>query len=157
IALRYWARSQQPSSAIGAARLDAYETAYLAGGMRRAVNTAVAQLVHAGQLNMVGTHPPRFRRTDASNAKLKGFRKRVLDCFGTDCIGDLLRAAHRDGETLCAPLLEKLREAGLIVSWGNNALGVVLPHLVKLALVAFGLVKASIGITRGRPVSLLVI
>ena len=157
ILLRYWARHELPPMDSRSAQLDAYQTAYLAGGRRAATNTAVAQLVRKGQLILLATSPPRFRQAEAPNADMHSFEKRVFDRFGKDHTGDPLRVVHQEGETLCEPLSDRLCESGLIVSRRARVLGVVLPLLMMGALLSFGIAKVIVGIARGRPVAYLVL
>ena len=78
ILLRRWARRDMPPSTTAPPELDAYEVAYLAGGMRRAVNAAIASLINQGHLEVISSSPPRFSQPGAAPEEMHPFERADL-------------------------------------------------------------------------------
>jgi hypothetical protein len=65
ILARRVSRWDEPSVVATPLKLSAYEVAYLAGGTRRAINTAVTRLVHAHRLHLISRVAPTLRQSVA--------------------------------------------------------------------------------------------
>ncbi len=155
--VRYVARRQPVDSFRSPRELDPYEVAYLAGGPRRAINTAVTSLVQAGQLTVASLTPLRLSRAEDVAAGTSPLEEAVFWKFRPDRDGDAGTKAHRGGRQSCAALRDSLREDGLVVSHSRNLVGIGVPLVVMLAVLLFGAAKVAIGLDRGRPIGFLVV
>jgi uncharacterized protein (TIGR04222 family) len=136
--------------------LDPYEAAYLAGGSGAAVNAAAAALYaqgvvqpgDRGRLRLVGEVPGDLHPLERAVAEAadgdssKGVRVPAVRSTAA-------RAADRMGE--------RLKELGLLVGDGAALQGRLFPLLIALSIPLWGLEKIVVGVSRHKPVTILVI
>ncbi|MBX3415678.1 MAG: TIGR04222 domain-containing membrane protein [Pirellulales bacterium] len=154
--LRRYLRGGHAATTLSTHDLDPYEMAYLAGGMRRTINTALAELVHRGHLESDGKTPPTFAQRTRPGADSHAIEQKVYHSFDGQQQGGTVQTAQRDGDAYCETILQKLREAGLVVSSEANWLAVLIPLSIFMGLTAFGYWKISVGMSRERPIGFLV-
>ena len=134
--------------------LDVYEAAYLAGGPMRVVNAGLAALSQRGQLE-VDFHGRKFKlvahRPPMANA-LEARLGLAIGVSGTE-VKDLRRRAGAIAKEVRKGLVNR----GMILSHSSARAVRRLSALPVLAVLGVGLVKALIGLSRGRPVSYLVL
>lgn len=132
--------------------LDAYETAYLAKGKDHTVDTVIASLVQNG---CVTVEPAR------QILKLQEPRKRFsnpLEQAVANAIGsyehiETIRSANNYQINV---LRDRLRQLGLLVSPDQSLKAQMVPAVVMACLLALGIAKIVVGISRGKPVGFLV-
>lgn len=137
---------------------DAYEAAYLAGGPERVVAAGVASLYQRGLLEASTSG---FRRSPDGavppGVKLHPVEQELWDVAREDG-GRLsvatLRRRTRDIVERCG---EPLKRAGWVIGDDRANTARALSMLVMFAVPAFGVIKIFVGLSRGRPVLLLVI
>ena len=142
--------------------LDAYEAACLAAGPARAVQAAFAALVQAGNLEVVSEESKVLgifsKKTDVIR------QGKPLPGAAGDLERDVFKAAEppvKDLRPLTAAgmpaakaINDELVRRGLVQS-GPPALRSVIAALIMAAPIALGVVKIAVGISRGRPVEIL--
>lgn len=154
LGLRWYLQQPARGTVLSFDELHAYETAYLAGGASRAINAAITNLVQQGYLE------------PASNQSRS--LTIVKDCL--DCTHPLERAIGQavqvDGEISAVRLSvvdatrairEQLQKLGLLVTDAQADRAKWLPSLVVLSVLLLGLSKIAVGLSRGRPVGILVV
>ncbi|MFB2937583.1 TIGR04222 domain-containing membrane protein [Aerosakkonemataceae cyanobacterium BLCC-F154] len=135
--------------------LNTYETAYLAGGKDRVVDTAIASLV---QKEYVIIQPDKRTLTlnksgeDLFNAVEKELAK-VIALNGH--INSIRKAfiSHPIIETIG----DRLREIGLLVTQNQSAKVQTYPTILIASLLGLGIAKIVVGISREKPVGYLII
>jgi uncharacterized protein (TIGR04222 family) len=136
--------------------LDEYQTAYLAGGAGRTVNAAAVRLMKAGCLELAENNPPRIRLVAACLAGDHPLERAVVDSFGARKVLSV-REIRVEVQPQLAVIHERLRTDGLLVSRTASLFGRWVPLTLSVALVLFAVGKIQVGMSRGRPVSFLVI
>lgn len=151
--LRRWLRLPAADPRDPTPRLSVYETACLAGGAPRAIDTAIAVLAQRGLL-----------RVDIHGLGLQAVgRPSVQDPTERRVLAALTRDARPAGlrKRACAAVAEelagRLRAHGLVMEPGGAAIVRVLPALCTGSVLAFGLLKLVIGLSRNRPVGFLAV
>ncbi len=155
-ALRWYLRQPAGEPDRDSLSLSAYDVAYLSGGGALACNAALARLVHDGIL-------------EADSVRR---RVRVLDELPAQAL-DIERAVHRsahrgkDGESVeklrvaaagaLEPMRSQLMSAGLIVAPDKGFIARLLPALLILCVLALGVAKIFVGISRDKPVAFLLV
>jgi len=154
--IRYWARRLDPVPMAQTPVLDPYETAFLAGGERRAINAAIATLVRSGNLDLANSSPATFTKGPAPTADRHPLERATYDAFG-GFIYSSLKGAQQKSLPSLAPVQQRLRELGLFTSARSNAIAVATSLLVMLCVIAVGIAKINIGMDRGKPTGFLVV
>lgn len=148
--------------------LDPFQLAYLAGGLTRAIEAAVAELVHRG---LVAVHDGRLVRTGASPGKLlvddHAFRGIVVDAPVDGLPGRALAAIGADGRTFGslharleaeeAALQQPLIAAGLRHAPEARVVRGALALAPGVIVTAIGAIKLIRGIALDRPVGILLL
>ena len=134
------------------ADLDPYEAAYLTGGPRMVVNTALASLVHSGSLSIVSSQKLReHNEPPGTSAPVeRAVYKMVAE-------GRRVNEVHSAAGQLTDALGCKLRAANLALMPGQKVSARLMPALLVACIFAMGAGKNSIGTSRGRPVTFLVL
>ena len=134
--------------------LDAYETAYLAGGDQRTTLLAVATLLDRGALTMQSTRQQMLVALPAGASRATHPIERTLVTVASKPISPTaVRHILRPGmETIKA----SLQQHGLLLNDGTRSLGRLLTFLLVGSVLAIGITKIVIGIQRDRPVEFLV-
>lgn len=155
VALRAWLRSPHDALPAGLVRPNAYEIAYLSGGARLTLDTAIAMLVARGVLTV-----------DVNNRRLVPAPDQTP---GTDLIERGVYDAVIRYRSLSVDYLHslpppeveqpasRLEAQGLILTDYKARLVRMIPALVFVMIAIFGFLKIAIGISRDRPVGFLVV
>lgn len=133
--------------------LEPYEAAYLAGGARRAIETAIVRLVRRKALVFEGTGG-RLKNGDGQLKDahpLEGWICAVAGGAPGKTAGDLQHSAVREAEKLSDGLLAR----GLLVRRPQAARLRLVSSLMVIAVGVFGLIKLVVGLERHRPVGFL--
>jgi uncharacterized protein (TIGR04222 family) len=136
--------SMRPGPALGP-----YELAYLGGGTARVADTAVAELFAKGAARMDGD-AVRLERAPADNAYV-ATAARVAAQKPSD------RALVAAFEPMVVPLKQNLERRGLLLDEAATRRVRLWSAAVPGALVALGVAKIAIGMSRDRPVAFLVV
>lgn len=149
--VRWLLRSPGESGQMGV-NLDPYETAYLVGGPRMAVDAALAGLVHCQAVAM----KEQQIEVQADHARsLDGLARIVCESIANgDAYISSLRARAPE---LTAPIAERLCSMELAMSPAKAKRVRFLPAAVFVLVFAVGLIKVIIGLSRNRPVLFLVL
>lgn len=133
--------------------LDPFEAAYLAGGPRMVVDACLAGLAHAGALKLKASEN-RFE----IDGPLVGDAKPVeAAVYGMVERGLRSATLIRFGRwALTEQLVSKLRNAGLAPDAGQAMRARLLPAVLMGFPLVLGLVKIQVGVSRHRPVGILV-
>ncbi|HMC78803.1 MAG TPA: TIGR04222 domain-containing membrane protein [Vicinamibacterales bacterium] len=135
--------------------LAALDAAYLRGGFNAVAEATLATLIHRGAIT-VDDASDQLRVESRASAVPTGHQleREVLDSFGRG--GSLPAAAICDRAAgLAESLAEPLERHGLAFSPGQRrSLGLAL-CLPLIAVLALGVTKILVGLSRGRPVSIL--
>ena len=134
---------------------DAYEVAYLNGGQKLAIETAIAALVQSNSL-----HLSFFDNTLSTVAGSPGgshpLEKTVYRLVASGEVVTVkvirLKAAAAAGEAAT-----RIKRLGLVISGDGRIIAHIVPVLIMGALLLFGLTKVLIGMWRGRPVGFLLV
>lgn len=147
--LRPWLRSLgEPRATPVLAKLDPLEAAYLADGPARLVDTVVLSLLQKQQLLM--DDQGRLNRTSlASELGLAPFERAVLAQIGHDTLPSQLPARVGPG---IAAFRQALTERGLLRRPGLDRV-----DWIGVGLWLLGAAKLAVGLSRGRPVGLLLL
>jgi uncharacterized protein (TIGR04222 family) len=140
---------------MGIRGLDPYETALLAGGDTAAVKTALAGLVHRG-LVKADTVKRLLLPSGQPGAKLPELEHELLEDI-TSSGGMGVDTATSQTQTKSMTVMrERLETLGLLLTDTQAAWARLLPIILALCLPAFGIIKIFVGLSRGRPVGILV-
>jgi uncharacterized protein (TIGR04222 family) len=137
-------------------QVDTWDAAYLAGGPKRAVDTALASLIHAQEVTIsitggfISLHP-QSARPAAQGDFADTVYASIAEARST------VERMRSDARRLTAPMLERLRELGLIPTLLQGLTARLISALFPLTLLALGVAKINIGLSRNRPVLFLVI
>ena len=154
--LRWRARTPAEAPDKPLPELDAYDMAFLAGGKNRASFAAVASLTHRGALE-IDEQQHRLRHgalPDAVHAFEAGIHQKVARSAGSAFkeIADQCVAMPE-----CARIEEKLKKLGLLTTALQGRTVCFIPMLIALLVPAIGFIKIVIGLTRDKPVGILIV
>lgn len=132
--------------------LDVYETAYLAGGKKRAVDTAIASLV---QNKSVTVEPVQktLRLQEPRKEFSSPIEQAVANAIGSSGQIDAVRSATT---RQTGAIRDRLRQLGLLVMPNQSIKAQIYPAVILVCVLALGIAKIGVGISRGRPVGFLV-
>jgi uncharacterized protein (TIGR04222 family) len=140
---------------MGIRGLDAYETALLAGGDKAAVKTALAGLVHRG-LVKADTVKRLLLPSGQPGAKLPALEYELLDDITSSGGMGVDTATSQTPTRSMTVMRERLETLGLLLTDTQAVWARFVPLILALCLPAFGMIKIFVGISRGRPVGILV-
>lgn len=149
---RPFLRSDQ-EPAFRSVNLDAYEAAYLRGGSKLAIETAIATLVRSNALhlsfvdNSLSPVPGAPRPTHPFEQEVH----RVIQSGEANKINTIRTNASAAAERLAS----RLRALGLILSDQGMTTAHLVPVIIMLLVLAFGAIKILVGLWRDRPVGFL--
>lgn len=145
-------RSLRDTGAGSGGTPDVFELAYLADGPARCTDAAVTRLLHDGDAVWdVATSTLRLKgRVSDLQAPLDSIAK----CIAVD---GKPAALVKRAEAALAPLRQRLEQRGLWLNAAQVARVRWLGCLPLFALLAFGFAKMQIGLSRGKPIALLVV
>ncbi len=148
-----WRRHLRENGALGGdSALDTWDIAYLAGGTERVLDSAVARLMNDNRV-VWDASKKSLRMTDQTPID-----DPLLDRIARHLIieGSPRQLAKRLGPEL-ARIHDKLSTRGLLLDADAKARAAWLPTLLPAALLLFGAAKTTIGLSRDKPVSILVV
>lgn len=149
---RWYLRQPGGAASPGALDLDAYQTAYLAGGPNLVVQAAFTRLVREGHLAVAVQS-----RTIAAGTELSQQAHPVeqsvyqASARRSYSLHDLRSCAEDKLEILA----RGLEETGLSITPGQAWAARLLPALLLWGLTLFGAIKIGVGLARGRPIGFL--
>lgn len=132
--------------------LDAYETAYLAEGDNRVVDTAITSLV---QKEYVTVHlvPQRILTLNGSVEELSHpVEQAVANAIASDGRIDKVRSSVTQAIYV---IRDRLRQLDLLVSQKQSFKAQTYPAILIASLLGLGITKIFVGISRGKPVGYL--
>jgi uncharacterized protein (TIGR04222 family) len=134
--------------------LSPYEVAFLAGGEVLTVNAALARLIQE-KLLAVDSAKRRLTRCGAGQpGAVSELERSVLDEVSEETGQTIAKVRHRAAWAL-GPIERRLRDLGSFVSEVQVWKVCLIPPLVILAVVLFGVLKIFVGVSRQRPVAVL--
>jgi uncharacterized protein (TIGR04222 family) len=133
--------------------LDGYALAYLNGGRLLTVNAAIANLANQNLVWFKGRN-----RIEATRERLESGHQleRVVHAVARGAGGASLNDVRLASKPIVAGIMEALKARGLVVTDAQALKAILLPLLIALVLPVVGGLKIAIGLSRGRPVSFLV-
>jgi uncharacterized protein (TIGR04222 family) len=148
-----WRHHLRDNGSLGSEMaLETWDIAYLAGGSARVMDSAVAKLMNDGRIVW-----------DAKEKRLKATDKTPIDDPLLDRIarhlmieGSPSKLAKRLEPEL-SRIRDKLASRGLLLDADAKSRAAWLPTLLPAALLLFGAAKVIIGMSRDKPVSILVV
>lgn len=149
-ALRYDRKQDHPSGGI---RFDAYEAAYLSGGSKLAIETAIATLLRSKALHLSFVD----NTISAVAGSPRGFHPfeqavyRVVESGEANTIKSIRSKAAAAAEQLGA----RLKALGLIISEELRVTSHLVPLILMAMVLLFGVMKVFVGLSRNRPVGFL--
>lgn len=149
------ASSAATSSASAEPPTDPYEIAFLGGGGRRVVDAALAVLFSRGLLSVVASpnSPAKLGlRPEAKVADLHPIEQQVLTALPANGSHVPLRTLRQSLRPVTEALQERLVLRGWLFSYSRYVATAWLAAAPLLLVVALGLLKIAIGITRDKPV-----
>jgi uncharacterized protein (TIGR04222 family) len=151
--LRRWARGPAGPVPRDAADLDPLEVAYLAGGPRLAINTALASLYHAQSLRVTaGTRSLKAVRPPPDD--VTRFEQGIYHYIST-APSRSVREVHKNFPVEIPA--RRPAAMGLVLSAGQRASLAVMSIMPLLVLSLLGATKVAVGLSRGRPVAFLIL
>ena len=153
--VRWWAR--QPASLtdnVQPEQLDPYVVAALAGGPKRVALTALARLIHANAVTVKRTGTgARISRNTPLSPKAHPIEKQLHRNLSHTCsFSEVVRQLR----PASVPLDAELVSQGWLVAPAQRPLAHWLPLAIAASPIVLGLLKISVGLDRGKPVSFLV-
>jgi uncharacterized protein (TIGR04222 family) len=156
LALRYLMKGRLtgPVPPVALLDVDPYEAAYLMGGEKQAVETAIAVLVKAKKLKVEASDRTLLARGAlAHNAH--SLERAVYDEAGR--YGEEIDSVRARASAVARQLAVRLCASGLIFNEAQAWYCQVIPALLVSAVTVFGAMKILIGISRDRPVGFLIL
>ncbi len=151
--LRWYLRLPTPDPWAESPRFSPYEIAYLAGGEPIALQTAIAKMVHEGTL----THLPADHKLHPGKEP-PGQSHDQLESIVYDVVKNETSNLGPAIDTATAPyfrtLKQRLVEKGLLLRSSIISAWVLIPLFVVSSI---GVVKIGVGISRQRPVEILIL
>lgn len=150
--LRRSAAGFDPDSRLSAAKLDAYEAAYLSGGSKLSIETAIAALVRGKALRLSIAN--RTLSADAGARFSHPFEQtvyRIVESGQARTVKGVRTKATEAAEKIAT----RLKALGLVINEEQSVRARILPVILMLMVLLFGVIKILIGISRNRPVGFL--
>jgi len=164
IALAAWLRfslclvsaniNQQPD-------LNTYEIAFLAGGNHRLIMAAITSLVKQGYVEVLKEKSP-FGRTQSKlvvTGKIDAIADPVEKAVAQDILATdgAIEQVFRKSTGMKDSIRARLEQLGLFLSDAQALKAQIYPSLIVVILLGIGLCKMAVGISRDKPVGLLLI
>ena len=152
IAMAVWQRALRDNGSSGsAAALDTWQIAFLAGGRDRVVDAAVSKLM-GDSVIVWNAKEKRLQSTPSAATPSDPLLERVFRHIQID--GRPRELAKRMGPEL-ARIQATLETRGLLMDSTTRSRAIWLPLALPAALIAFGLAKVFIGLSRDKPIGFL--
>jgi uncharacterized protein (TIGR04222 family) len=150
--LHWWLRKPGPAIDQEDPPLTPYETAYLAGGKQAAVHAAVVGLARKDAVSVTGAG--RLSASESISGITHPLEWAVYEEVNQS---QDVRLSKLSASEPLVRIRESLEERGLLVAAARRTWVRLVPTLVCLSLVLFGLGKIVVGIDRQRPVAFLIV
>lgn len=144
------------SEAAASTKIGPIETAWLKGGNSLAATTAIVDLEQARAVEISGPQVQAGTHVAAVNPQHR-VQKVLLQEVASAGHGRAWQKLQRDARPAMLQMRQELEEQGLAVSATQANMARALPVVLIGSLVAFGLLKIVVGISRGRPVGFLLL
>src|SRR5580765_1527665 len=152
LGLRWALRRPTATEPFTVPELDGYATAFLNGGKILTVNTAIANLVRQGAMQ-VGRN--RLTSVESRPDFSHELEKHVYAAaYGPN--GNSIANVRSSAKTYVTKIAGQLQSLGFVLSNSQARKAVLLPLMLALAAIAVGIIKIVIGINRGKPIGFLV-
>jgi len=136
--------------------LDAYQAAYLSGGPKWAVKTAVAKLLADNDVAMVKPWSQRLGRTQSVMSDRHVLERALLNAMPDAPRGASWLELNRHCREPLESIAASLEARGLLLGSQRRLIASVVPLAVMALAIVIGAIKTGIGIERHRPVTYLV-
>lgn len=151
--LRWCLRQPLGNSSGESVSLDAYETAYLAGGKYQAIHVAIASLVQRGHLKARPLTRTLTLKTPLTHNS-HPLEQAIEQAITVDGSIHRVRASVANATD---PIYKRLQSLGLLLTERQAKLAQQLPASLIFAVLLLGITKIVVGISRGKPVGFLVV
>ncbi|MFM9960179.1 MAG: TIGR04222 domain-containing membrane protein [Planctomycetaceae bacterium] len=157
IALRWWLRTPADDDGTDTSGLSPYEVTYLAGAEAATFDAATARLVQGDMLTASASNRTLARSTCPLSEQAASVEQAIHEAVGDSTSGTEVVKVREKYEWAMRPLKRHLQELGLVVSDSDGWSARFLPLLLFLCVPLLGAIKIVVGLSRGRPVSFLVV
>ncbi len=149
--LRFYLRLSNGNQSQQSVSLDTYETAYLAGGKNRVVDTAITSLVQKGY---VAAHPDQRMLTLKKTVEEVShpLERAVAEAIASD--GQIAKVRN-SGTRKIDVIRDRLRQLNLLASQSQSFKTQTYPAILIAFLLGLGIAKILVGISRGKPIGFL--
>ncbi|MCA2667542.1 MAG: TIGR04222 domain-containing membrane protein [Microcystis sp. M114S2] len=141
--------------------LNTYEIAFLAGGNHRLIMAAITSLVKQGYVEVLKEKSP-FGRTQSKlvvTGKIDAIADPVEKAVAQDILATdgAIEQVFRKSTGMKDSIRARLEQLGLFLSDAQAFKAQIYPSLIVVILLGIGLCKMAVGISRDKPVGLLLI
>jgi uncharacterized protein (TIGR04222 family) len=153
--LRRWLIRSNEDFSVKRITVDPYEAAFLRGGAQQAIDTAIAMLVNSKVLKVSKTDRKLsiIGRLHAGAHRLEQMVLNTVASQGAVKISDIRSKVLPNAQ----PIANRLKALGLVVSDEQWKIARSAPAVVIAIVLLLGVIKTGIGISRDRPVGILVV
>jgi uncharacterized protein (TIGR04222 family) len=145
-----------PDNNLGqTASLNTYETAYLAGGKDRVVDTAIATLFQKEYIT-VESNKRTLTLNESKENLFDPVEQEVAKAIALDGKIDRVRSLVTSTRVI-ETIGDRLRQLGLLVTENQSLKAQTYPAILFACLLGLGFAKIVVGISRGKPVSFLIV
>lgn len=153
VLLRYHLRRPHAPQPLSIPPLDPYAIAYLNGGKGLTVDAALANLIRQNAVHL--DSKKRILTANMVPEFAHEIEHRVYTAIQSK--GSELKDVRLSAKPAVEKVVEHLQSLGLLMSRSITWKATILPFGVIVAMIAIGLVKIGIGLSRGKPVLFLVL
>ena len=141
--------------------LNTYEIAFLAGGNHRLIMAAITSLIKQGYVEVLKEKSP-FGRTQSKlvvTGKINAIADPVEKAVAQDILATdgAIEQVFRKSTGMKDSIRARLEQLGLFLSDAQALKAQIYPSLIVVILLGIGLCKMAVGISRDKPVGLLLI
>ena len=141
--------------------LNTYEIAFLAGGNHRLIMAAITSLVKQGYVEVLKEKSP-FGRTQSKlvvTGKIDAIADPVEKAVAQDILATdgAIEQVFQKSQGMKDSIRSRLEQLGLFLSDAQALKAQIYPSLIVVILLGIGLCKMAVGISRDKPVGLLLI
>ena len=141
--------------------LNTYEIAFLAGGNHRLIMAAITSLVKQGYVEVLKEKSP-FGRTQSKlvvTGKIDAIADPVEKAVAQDILATdgAIEQVFQKSKVMKDSIRSRLEQLGLFLSDAQALKAQIYPSLIVVILLGIGLCKMAVGISRDKPVGLLLI
>ncbi|MFM8924485.1 MAG: TIGR04222 domain-containing membrane protein, partial [Microcystis panniformis] len=141
--------------------LNTYEIAFLAGGNHRLIMAAITSLIKQGYVEVLKEKSP-FGRTQSKlvvTGKIDAIADPVEKAVAQDILANdgAIEQVFQKSQGMKDSIRSRLKQLGLFLSDAQALKAQIYPSLIVVILLGIGLCKMAVGISRDKPVGLLLI